>query len=282
MKQKLYCIVVLSLVICFSCSSVKQNIKPSQEDIEKTLVDTYYTKQSSLFCNDYEVIKLKKKEKIEDNNVDVSYAVIKHNQNVLFQFDGLYHPLGNSTDFGLVSLLDDRKEQLIVSQTIPRQGRHWIVDLSNKAQIIFDSFDYNLGREEYYLTDIDGDGVKEIILELTAFWGFNGMSMAESPLIEIIFKYDKNTNKYVPANHFFQNHSSKILKDELKTFNSTDEKGTFSNIFKVFLLFLYSGQQQQAWDFFDKNYINSDKQDVILKIKNVLEREPIYKYIYRQ
>src|SRR6202040_948278 len=89
-------------------------------------------------------------------------------------------------------------KQLVVSQTVPRGGRHWIVDLSTNATTIFDSKEWGVGTEDVCVHDYDGDGVEEISLAITKFWGFGSMAMSESPLPGVVFKYDARTRKYLP------------------------------------------------------------------------------------
>jgi hypothetical protein len=61
------------------------------------------------------------------------------------QFDGSTIEPENAIDFGLFTLLGSKAEQLIISQTRPRTGRHWIVELAANPKVIFDSGDYEVG-----------------------------------------------------------------------------------------------------------------------------------------
>jgi hypothetical protein len=46
---------------------------------------------------------------------------------------------------------------------------------------------------------------------------------------------------------------------------------------EIFLRYVYAGRESDGWSFFDKTYNLTDKQKVI---KRILEREPVYRFIY--
>src|SRR6266404_6403201 len=119
-------------------------------------------------------------------------------------------------DFGFASLLGGETKQLIVSQTVPRGGRHWIVDISSDGATLFESYDWDLGREEVCVHDFDGDGISEISMLLTSFWGFGAMSMAESPMRDVVFKYEANVRKYMPDKSAFLRGLTDIDEDVRK------------------------------------------------------------------
>jgi hypothetical protein len=137
--------------------------------------------------------------------VEASYIVVRHLGKTIARFDGdIYSPLGNSTDAGFFSLLGDDSKQLIISQDISRTGVQWIADFSKGFKIIFDGQKFLVGRESYDMTisDFDGDGIYEIMVPITAFYGFEGwrLSPSDTPLTDIIFKYEPVQREYLPAN----------------------------------------------------------------------------------
>lgn len=113
-------------------------------------IDSVFVKVERLSFKGYEVIKREKLLKIPYTHglTDVSYAVLKRDGAVLARFDGIYSGWGNETDFGLFAFLGSKTKQLAVSQTVPRGGRHWVVDLSPDFRIIYDSGDWKVGRAE--------------------------------------------------------------------------------------------------------------------------------------
>lgn len=247
----------------------------------------FFVKRDSLSFNGYQIIKLHKSVKLEGVKADVSYLMLKRKGRAIARFDGLYHPAGNGTDFGLCSLLGGQSKQLLVSKTIPRSGRHWIVDLTSDARVLFDSYDYNLGREEVFLMDVDKDGVSEIGLLLTAFWGFASLSPSQHEVLPmIVFKYDRRSRKYLPANPVYSGELHGIA-EEASAVDPGEQPGASIPIeylgkrLGIFLRYVYGGKREEGWTFFNKTYNLGDKNEMKAKIKRRLEREPIYKFIYR-
>ena len=244
---------------------------------------------NSLSYNGYRIVKLKKKLRYEyspemkakPDLIDVFYTVLKRNGNILAEFDGFYYGIGNSNDFGLFAFLGGKTKQLFITQAAPRSGRHWIVDLSTRFRVIFDSYEYQVGREEFWITDLDRDGVYEIIFGDPSFYMvFEGLSMAETPLPETIFKYDAHRKKYLPANHLFQGYALNGIEDEITKLKSEHEQGYLSHRLEILLRYIYAGKQDEGWAFFDKEYQLKDKEDVKVQVKEVLNKHPFYRFIY--
>jgi hypothetical protein len=255
---------------------------------EPQLAD-FFVDQTSLSYNGYEARKLTKKIKYEgadapkssSNLIEVSYAVLKKNGRRLAEFEGVHFGLGNATDFGLFSFLGgDGGKQLCVSQTVPRTGKHWVVDLSSDGRVIFDSGDYGVGREEFYVIDVDGDGVYEISLPVTAFYMFGNMYMGETPLPEIIFKYDPKARKYFPANPAFADYVLRGIEYEVRSLSPDVEMNYLSTRLDIVLRFVYAGREAEAWDFYEREYRRADKAEMKAKIKARLKDEKVYRYLY--
>ena len=212
--------------------------------------------------------------------VDVSSAVIKRNGKVVAEFDGLDHPVGSTTEFGLFDLLGDKTQQLIVSATAPRNGRHWVVSLQPDFRVLFDSDEYGVGREEFYVIDIDKDGIYEISLPVTAFYCMHDkMYIGEIPLPEIVFKYDPYRKKYLPANSYYADYALRGIDDEKRRLN--DKNNYFSSRLSILLLYIFAGKEPEGWAFFDDAYRRPDKQEMRLRIQSVLNEQPLYKYLYQ-
>src|SRR5688500_20380272 len=86
----------------------------------------------SLTYKNYVVRKFHEKVRAEvkpeiKSDIEVSYAALMKNNRRLLKLDGVYFSEGNDTQFGLFGLLGPGSEQIIVSQTVPRGGRHWVV-----------------------------------------------------------------------------------------------------------------------------------------------------------
>lgn len=142
-------------------------IEVEAEDPEQFLD---YEAVDKLFHRGYEVRKV--------NANDATHVVIKRNGKTFAKFNGFSGPLGNDADFGLFDLLGNKSEQLIISVRISRGGRHWVVSLDGEVRVLFDSADYDVGREEFSIIDIDKDGVHEICLPIVSFYGMGGLEFS--------------------------------------------------------------------------------------------------------
>ncbi|HLF83437.1 MAG TPA: hypothetical protein VI837_04615 [Blastocatellia bacterium] len=241
----------------------------------------------SISYNEYEVIRLHKiiHDKEYGGDIPVTYAVLKSGGRTIATFDGVYFGLGNQTDFGFASLLGGETKQLIVSQTVRRGGRHWIVDISSDGAILFDSNGWAGGNEEVCIHDLDGDGVEEISLAITSFWGFDAMSMAESPMTGVVFRYDSKARKYMPDKSAFARGLTHIDED-VQAIDPSESprdglKGPYLAVrLDIFLRYVYAGRENDGWLFFDKAYNLTDKQEMKREIKRILNAEPVYRFVY--
>ncbi len=299
MKIKGLCFGVLVVFVCAACSSSSraqqtdsdlssQPVTTEKKDLENKAFYSFFVKGDELLHNDYKVVKLSKEVRIEDfdKKVKVTYARLENKDDILATFDGLYYPLGNFTNFGLASLFDNDSKQLLVSQTDPRGGRHWVVDLASDAVVLFDSAEFNLGREEAFVMDVDGNGIKEIGLLLTEFWGFGPLAMADHRVLPmIVFKYDSKLRKYLPANQVFA-YGIDHIEDEANAVDQ-DEKPSdplaseyLGRRLGVLLHYVYAGKKDEGWAFFDRSYRLADAQEMKKKIRARLKNDPVYKFIY--
>ena len=259
----------------------------ASDDPCSVMFSTLFVAADSISYNGYEVVRLHKTihDKVTSPDIPVSYAILKSGGRTIATFEGVYFGLGNDTKFGFASLLGAETRQLLVSQTIPHNGRHWIVDLSSKATTVFDSKEWDLGQEDVCIHDFDDDGVQEISLAVTSFWGFGAMSMAESPMPCVVFKYDATARKYMPDKAAFAGALSDIDEDVQRIDPDENPRGGSNGPYlatrlDVFLRYAYAGRENDAWSFFDEQYNLSDKEDVKRGIKRILETEPVYRYVY--
>lgn len=248
-----------------------------------------FSQANSLNYNGYNIIKLQKKvrDPYSDSKhsqpelIDVFYTVLKKDGRIVGEFDGFYYGLGNSNDFALFPVLGGKTKQLLITQAAPRSGRHWIVELASPFRVIFDSYDYHVGREDFTLEDIDGDGVYEILFDDPSFYmKFAGISMAETPLPKAIFKYDKQAGKYLPANHLFQDYALRGIHDQIKQLKPDTEPGYLSDRLDILLRYIYAGKEDEGRSFFEREYQLADKAEVKAKVESVLKQHPFYKFIY--
>ncbi len=246
-----------------------------------------FVKADSISYDGYEVVRLEKTIHDREDGVDipVTYAVLKSGGRVIATFEGVYFGLGNQTDFGFASLLGGETKQLVVSQTVPHRGRQWIVDLSSDAATVFDGKEWGVGDEDVCIHDFDGDGVEEISLVITSFWGFGQMSMAGSPLPRVVFKYEPSRRKYMPDKSAFIRDLTHIDGDLQKIDPNENPRQGLSGPYletrlDIFLRYVYAGRESDGWSFFDRTYNLTDKQEMKREIKHILNSEPVYRFVY--
>jgi hypothetical protein len=218
--------------------------------------------------------------------VKVSYAVVKRRGRIVARFDAdLMFPLGNSSEAGLFDLLNNGHKQLIVSQDIPKTGVQWVADLSANFKVIFDGQKYQVGREgdDMTIADLDGDGVKEIIAPITAFYGFEKwrLTTSDTPLPSIVFKYDRGQHQYLPANPEFKNWLLGDLDAAERDARSADQRFQLGRVMSPVLDYVFAGYEDCGWNFFDEVCTLPDKAQIKADMLKELNVHPVYRYLYR-
>lgn len=218
--------------------------------------------------------------------IDVSYAVLNRNRKRVMKFDAnVYFGLGNATRFGLVSILGNHTKQAIISQDVYRGGNQWIVTLSRHPRIIFDGDAWSVGREgdDLGIGDIDGDGVYEITVPITDFYLLHDkMSMSQIPLPSIIFRYHRVKRTYLPANRRFRTYLLQDLESIDLHLNSSDPFAQKSAVLKKLLTYIYIGRRREGWRLFDRTYAFDDREEIKNRVKSILRRQPVYRFIYKR
>jgi hypothetical protein len=216
--------------------------------------------------------------------INISYAVLNRRRKRLLKFDAnVYFGMGNNTRLGLISILGSRTKQAIISQDVYRGGAQWIITLSRYPRIIFDGHRWSVGREgdDLGIVDIDGDGVYEITVPITDFYQLHDkMSMSQIPLPSIIFRYDRVRRTYLPANRRFRAYLLQHLESIDSRLTSTDPFEHKSAALKKLLTYIYIGRRSEGWRFFDRMYALDDRKEIKNRVKSILRRQPIYRFIY--
>jgi hypothetical protein len=256
-----------------------QQLVPKREEPEE-LIDILG--EEDLAYNGYQMKQLTEKVRYDGHReIEVSYAVLTKNNRRLLKFDGVYFGEGNDTQFGLFDLLDRDSEQFIVSQTVPRGGRHWVVSVSPDVRVLFDSWDYGFTREEFSVIDIDKDGVYELVLRITPFYAMQDkMYIGEIPLPEIVFKYDEKARKYLPANDRFADWALYGVESDIEKLGSDDDSNYLSKRLRILLRYVYARKQREGWRFFAQAYQRADRKPIEARIRSVLKVDPLYNYLY--
>ena len=131
------------------------------------------------------------------------------------------------------------------------------------------------------IIDLDADGVYEITVPITDFYDLQDkMSMSQIPLPEIVFKYDPHKRKYLPANPVFSDYSLREAGTIDEDVSGNDQFALRAAVLDKLLAYTYVGKQKQAWDFYDKSYKLSDKEEIRHRVNAILIRQPVYKFIY--
>jgi hypothetical protein len=256
---------------------------PAPAAPKEILLSVIFPREKSLSYNGFNVAKIAKRSKNPPQELLLSYAVIKKNGKILAKFDGSQEEGHNATDFGLFPLLGNKTKQLIISQTVPRGGRHWVVELTSNPKVLFDSGDYEVGREEIWAVDIEGDGVYEIGLFVTRFYGeVDQLSVMNTPLPTVIFSYDTQTGRYLPANHHYRDYLLQNIETEIRDLPTAAGERYLARRLDILLRFLYAGKEKEGWEFFDKAYALPDADKIKAKVKEVLQKAPAYKFIRKR
>jgi hypothetical protein len=132
------------------------------------------------------------------------------------------------------------------------------------------------------VVDLNHDGVFEAVVPITDFYELQDkLPLARIPLPEIIFKYDVRTMRYEPVNSLFESYALRKL-DERQVESGTDEIDQRAMTLHRLLTLIYAGKQDQAWKFYENSYKLGDKEEIRRRVKAILSRQPVYKFIYNE
>jgi hypothetical protein len=220
--------------------------------------------------------------------VKVSYLLVKHKGKTIKRFDvDSSSPVGNSAEAGFFSLLGTGPKQLIVSQEDgPKTGVQWVADFSKTFKVIFDGQKFRVGRESYDMTmsDYDGDGVNEIVVPITAFYGFENWRLytGETPLPDIIFKYNPGQREYLPANPEFKECLLRNIETLDKSLRAMNEQPALGRLMAVTLDYILVGEESRGWSFFDETCKLPDKFRIKDDMQRVLNEHPVYRFLFEK
>jgi len=267
----LVCVVALGSSACLSARLSKSSqananaapdasieVSPAEDDSSESdpcskMFSNVFVAMESLSYEGYEVVRRRSStyDKESKSAANDSYAVLMAGGREVLRFDGVHHGLGAATGFGFANLLGADSRQLVVSQTAPRTGRHWAVNLANQADVIFDSGDWDLGREDVCIHDFDNDGVSELMLVDSRFCSVGKMSMSDCPLLQVVFKYDPTARKYFPDKEAFARDLENIDEDvgEIDPSENVDDElaGSYlSQRLDILLRYVFGGREQEG------------------------------------
>ena len=270
-----------------SSLEVDQTDTTTEDDPCAQMFSNLFVKVDTISDGNFTVTKLHKSVRDSQSGLQmpVTYATLTSQGRTVAVFDGVYSPVGNFIQFGFADLLGGQSKQLIVSQTIPRHGRNWIVDLSGDGTVVFDSDDWGLSDEDVCIHDYDDDGIKEITCAIKYFWGFGSMSMADSPMPGVVFKYQPVAKTFTPDVEMFSRGLNGI-EDDVAAIDPDEDPDTetpgqyLAPRLDILLRYIYAGREANGWDFFDAAYKPANGEELKQQIKRKLNSEPVYRYVY--
>lgn len=260
---------------------------PAGDEFE--LLDDSYVKGDKLSYAGYDV------ERSFDEVNRVSSATIRKNGKTLavHRNGGL---IKDSTEIGLFPYLGGETKQLFIMQYTGGAHCCWVYkvyDFSPRLRLIFDGEKYDIDSIGYELrpTDIDGDGVYELTQAVMTFDYFH-MSHASSVFPTAVFSYDEKKRAYAPANHRFTSYLLKGVGEDLKRVEQERGKiesdGEIANerylaaVLRVTLKYIYAGREADGWEFYNREYKLSNREEIRADVRKALKTDPIYRSIYRR
>jgi hypothetical protein len=153
-----------------------------------------------------------------------------------------------------------------------------VYDLESPPRLLFDSdaYSYQDAHADQGWSDLDGDGLPEVVIHTSAFAYMYDTPYSASPFPPLIFKYDAKSRRYRLANWSFD----KLLLRTTKESTKDSENASFS--FNKVLTYIYTGHADEAWKMFDRLYPNRDKETMASEIRKVLAQDPAYRELYER
>ncbi|HCU22570.1 MAG TPA: hypothetical protein DF698_06735 [Candidatus Atribacteria bacterium] len=253
---------------------------------EINTLDKIFNNTKSLTLNGYTI------EKIPGPQDEQWSAVLKKYNEVIMRFENGY--LEDMTIFGLYPFIVNRDKQLVVEQF--SGGAHccwsdWIIELTSPISILYDSQKYPVGYG-IVIEDLDKDGNSEFIQTLLTFDYFDRIPHAYSPLPAVVFAFDESSNQFVPANPLFADYLLKDIEENIQYCQEytskvkanpdsyDDSTGEYlSSVLQVVIPYIYVNQEENAWSFFNQNYLLKDKEEIRQKVEGQLNNCAVYQYI---
>jgi len=239
-----------------------------------------FTKDESLYYMGYEITKASRKSGANT----IEYAVLRRNGRIVATFDSPIDQL-SEVRFGLFSFLGERAKEMVIEQRSDKLWRYWIVSLQPQFSVVFDSNKYDVVYE-LRVNDLDNDGKQEILQNLGTFWYFKSNNIF-SPRPPILFQYNAQEARYTPANREFKEVMLKDIGQRVdkarKVIEQKDdpehELHIHSAVLDVLLRYLYSGEEDEAWSFYDKHYNLRDKETFKKELKDTLAADALYREV---
>jgi hypothetical protein len=157
--------------------------------------------------------------------------------------------------------------------------------------VLFKSNDYNDLGYGIGFYDYDSDSNFVLVQSIISFDYFERLCHAISPFSTAFFKYSSSQNKYVNCNREYSGdilshidksiESFKAYSDTINFKKFNDVEGYYlQHVLRIVIDYVYAGERDKGWDYFNQWYRLSDKEIIRAKIQKVFDRSSIYKTIY--
>ena len=230
-----------------------------------------------------------------DESVGESRAVISRGGRELARLaDGA--PRDYATRVGLFPFLGGPGRQLVVEQYTG--GAHCcniyrVYGLGAKLRTLFDGDEYGVEEigGDMNVVDIDRDGRYEFTLAVMAFDYFL-TSHAGSVFPVAVFAYDEGARKYVPSNKKFSSYLLRGVARDVREVEALNRRMTreeiesgfhgehFRAVMGVLTKYVYAGEEEKGWAFFNTHYMLADKSEVEAAVKKRLKESAVYCAVY--
>ncbi len=219
-----------------------------------------------------------------------STAAVKRTGRVIAESVNANGPLSEifiHTRIGFVRLLGKRTDQLIIQQY--SGGAHcclsWrIYDLYPTFHLIFDSVRYPIGdaMNDAELMDLDHDGQLEFVHQSNQFAYFDEACFTCLFLPDVVFRFDRWAQQFLPANHIFKKYALRQLPINLEhlRISKEDPSEYWRYTLDVMLSYIYAGIEKRAWAFFARMYGGRSNRQLKNKIRLNLRTDGIYRFLY--
>jgi hypothetical protein len=273
-----------SLLACVVCASAV--LSASGQTLERVFI-----KGDRLDYGGYVVTR-----SIEESSGESRAVISRGGRELVRLTDGV--PREDATRIGLFPFLGGGGGQLLVEQYTG--GAHCctvyrVYDLGPELRVLFDGGEYGIDEigEDMTIADIDGDGRYEFTQSVMAFDYFM-TSHANSVFPDAVFAYDERAGKYVPANRRFSAYLLRGVARDVRKVEEANRRATFRpartrqtfhgehfrSVLDILLKYVYAGEEQKGWEFFNSHYKLADKSEVEAGVKEKLLESAVYRATY--
>lgn len=229
------------------------------------------------------------------NVQDFAPKSISRNSQTLMRFQTGPNTEYNSNWVGRSHLLGKRSTEIYVFAANGGIccGEDWIVDITRgRPRVIFHSDDWGYFYGGLEVFDADGDGIYEIVDSDASFRYVANLLGVSSPQPRAVFKYDRQSRRYVPAPELQQDfvkqgmaENERWLREKyrkLKTEPETYPEQFIINLISQVVDLFFQSKERQAWALL-KRYCPPDQlKSIRAELREKVRRSPYLQAIKRR